>query len=89
MKKFKFVGEPGEKLHAEDIVHVAFGLDFSGGKAAEVTGEKVIAKLEGNSHYEEVKARAKTPEQIAAEKAAKEKKKADAKAQKEAAKAQK
>jgi hypothetical protein len=54
MKKFKFVGEPGEKLHKEDIEHVAFGLDFSGGKPVKVEDEKIIAKLEGNSHYQEV-----------------------------------
>lgn len=55
MKKFKFVGEPGEKLHPEDIKHVAFGYDFSGGKVVKVEEEKVIKKLTNNSHFKEVK----------------------------------
>ena len=55
MKKFKFVGEPGEKLHDEDINHVAYGLDFSGGKIIKVENEAVLEKLSNNSHYKEVK----------------------------------
>ena len=44
--KFKYIGE-----HTEMI---AFGLDFSGGKVAGTTKKAVIAKLQGNSHFEEV-----------------------------------
>lgn len=51
VKIFKFVGEPGEKLHYEDVKHVAFGLDFSGGAEVEVTNPAVIEKLSNNSHY--------------------------------------
>lgn len=55
MKKFKFVGAPGEKLHLEDVEHHAFGLDFSGGVVVEVKDKAFIEKLANNCHYEEVK----------------------------------
>jgi hypothetical protein len=57
-KSFIFVGAPGEKLHKDEIEHIAFDLDFSGGVAVEVTDPHIIAKLEGNSHFEEVKPKA-------------------------------
>jgi hypothetical protein len=53
-RKFKFVGQPGEKIYPEDINHVAFGLDFSGGVEVEVKDKRIINKLSNNSHYEDV-----------------------------------
>lgn len=61
MKQFKFVGEPGERLHLEDVIHEAFGLDFSGGVSVDVEDPAVIEKLTNNSHYEEVDAEPTPP----------------------------
>lgn len=72
---FKFVGDHKERIHPEDMDHVSFGLDFSGGAAVKVTNEAILAKLENNGHYREVKSAksgVKTTKQAAAEKADKE-----------------
>ena len=44
--KFRYLGDKTEMI--------AFGLEFSNGKTAGTTKKAVIAKLQGNSHFEEV-----------------------------------
>lgn len=51
--KFKFIGN-GDNDPDEITL---YGKTFSGKKAVEVTDPAAIAKLQGNSHFAEVKAR--------------------------------
>lgn len=51
--KFKYIGEC-----AAGFVSLG-GIEFPKGKSVEVNGEALIAKLQGNSHFEEVKPKKK------------------------------
>lgn len=58
--KIKYVGQPGEEAPRKGVT--AFGIDFPLGKGVEVKDDKIAAKLAGNNHFEEVKARGKAKE---------------------------
>ena len=54
--QFKFIGNPatsqGKKIDAAGGPITAHGIVFPAGKFIDVEDENIIAKLEGNSHFE-------------------------------------
>jgi hypothetical protein len=53
MPRFKFIGDPSDKFSGPDVLEL-FGMKFPKGKPVGVKDKAHIAKLRGNSHFEEV-----------------------------------